>query len=89
MFHTIADSITLTVPRDLVNITKLTTTELQLELIIALYARHKVAFSKARQLIGLTTWEFRQLLGQRNISPHYDLMDYQQEMLTLQELGQL
>jgi predicted HTH domain antitoxin len=48
-----------------------------------------VSFSKARELTGLTTWEFRQLLGQRNIPPHYDLTDYQQEMNTLQDLGQL
>jgi predicted HTH domain antitoxin len=90
MSHAIAsDAIILTVPRDLINITKLTAKELQSELIIALYTRHKISFSKARQLTGLTTWEFRQLLGQRNISPHYDIPDYEQEMMTLQELGQL
>ena len=85
----VIDAVTLPVPGDLMNITKLNTQELALELILALYARQKTSFSKARELTGLNTWAFRQLLGQRNIPPHYDVNDYEQEVATLQELGQL
>jgi len=86
---TMVDTITFTLPRDLISVTKLTAIELQLELIIALYSRRKLAFSKARELSGLTLWEFRQLLGQRQIAPDIELNDYLQEIATLQELGQL
>jgi predicted HTH domain antitoxin len=42
-----------------------------------------------RELAEMTVWEFQQLLGSRGIPIHYDVEDYEQDLATLRELGQL
>jgi predicted HTH domain antitoxin len=37
----------------------------------------------------MALWEFRQLLASRKISPHYDVADLNQDMVSLRELGRL
>lgn len=39
----------------------------------------------ARELAGMSLWEFRQLLASRRISPHYDETDLQEDIATLRE----
>ena len=45
--------------------------ELLEELAIALYAQGILSFGKARELAGMGTFEFGQLLGKRGIPRHY------------------
>lgn len=52
--------------------------QLMIELAVALYARSILSFGKARELCGLSKYEFGLLLGQRGIPRHYaadDLRD--------------
>ncbi|MDP2974609.1 MAG: UPF0175 family protein, partial [Anaerolineales bacterium] len=44
---------------------------------------------KARELAGMSLWEFRQLLASRRISPHYDEMDLSEDVATLREMRRL
>ena len=44
---------------------------------------------KARELAGLSLWEFRQWLGLRRIEAHYDADDLQDDLETLRERGRL
>jgi predicted HTH domain antitoxin len=37
-------------------------------------------------MAGLSLWEFRQLLASRKISPHYDVVDLDEDMQTWAEL---
>jgi predicted HTH domain antitoxin len=68
---------------------RLTPDELKLELAVALYAQGRLSIGKARELAGMSLWEFRQLLAARRISPHYDIADFEKEIATLKTLGRL
>lgn len=84
-----SDSLVLEIPRDIPLVTKLTPAELKQELAFALYAQNKISFGKARELAGLTVWQFQNGLGVRGIPPHYDTEELAEDMATLRELGRL
>jgi predicted HTH domain antitoxin len=65
------------------------TQELCRELAVHLYAQEKLSFGQARELAGLSAWEFQQLLGSRGIDAHYGPDDYEQDLQTLRDLGRL
>jgi predicted HTH domain antitoxin len=79
----------LEVPQDILDSARLTIDELQIELAIYLYSQGRLSIGKARELAGMSLWEFRQLLASRRISPHYDETDLEQDITTLRELGRL
>jgi len=47
------------------------------------------SFGKARELAGMTVWDFQLLLGSRKIPIHYDIQDYEDDVATLRGLGRL
>ena len=79
----------LEVPRDVLDSARLTISELKVELAVFLYAQGRLSLGKARELAGLSLWEFRQLLASRRIAPHYDIADLNEDIATLRELGRL
>jgi predicted HTH domain antitoxin len=80
---------TLEVSQDVLDSARLTPDELKVEMAVHLYAQGRLAIGKARELAGMTLWEFRQLLASRRISPHYDEADLDADVTTLRELGRL
>ncbi len=76
----------LKVPRDVLDSAHLTIPELKVELAVYLYAQGRLSIGKARELADMTLWEFRQLLASRRISPHYDVVDLDEDMSTLRHL---
>jgi predicted HTH domain antitoxin len=54
--------------------------QLLLELALALYARGILSFGKARELTGLSKYEFGILLGKRDIPRHYEREDLQDDV---------
>jgi predicted HTH domain antitoxin len=80
---------TLEIPQDILDSAHMTTDELKVELAVAVYAQGRLGIGKARELAGMTLWEFRQLLASRRISPHYDVDDLEEDINTLKELGRL
>ncbi len=79
----------LEVPQDVLESARLSADELKTELAIALYAQQRLSIGKARELAGMSLWEFRQLLASRRIPPHYDESDLAEDVKTLQALGRL
>ena len=75
------------VSQDILDSARLTIPELKVELAVHLYAQGRLSFSKARELAGMSIWEFRQVLGVRRIAPHYDESDLDKDMATLRDLG--
>jgi predicted HTH domain antitoxin len=73
-------------PRHLVNAAGITPEELKLDLAIHLYETRRLSIGHAREMAGLSLWEFRQLLASRKISPHYDVDDLDEDMQTWAEL---
>lgn len=79
----------LEVPQEVLDSARLTPSELKVELAVHLYAQGRLSVGKARELAGLTLWEFRHLLASRRIPPHYDESDLEEDISSLRELGRL
>ena len=54
--------------------------ELLVELAIALYTQEALSFGKARELAGMTQYEFSQLLGRRGILRHYGQAELEEDL---------
>lgn len=80
---------TLNIPQEILDSARLTVNEVKKELAISLYAQGRLSVGKARELAEMSLWEFRQLLALRHISPHYDIVDVEEDIATLHELGRL
>lgn len=59
---------------------------LKRELALRLYEKDLLTFGKARELAGLSKWEFHELLSQEGINRHYDVEELDDDLQTLQEL---
>ena len=79
--------ISLEVPQDILDASRLTPQELKVELAVTLYAQNRLSSGKARELAGLSLWEFRQLLATRRITSHYDQTDFDDDLDTLKRLS--
>ncbi len=84
-----SDICVLQVPQDILDSARLTVTDLKVEMAVSLYAQGRLSIGKARELAGMALWEFRQLLASRRISPHYDVVDVDEDVTTLREMGRL
>ena len=84
-----SDVSVLEVPQDILDSARITLPELKTEMAVALYAQRRLSLGKARELAGLSLWEFRQLLASRCIPPHYDVPDLEEDVATLHETGRL
>jgi predicted HTH domain antitoxin len=80
-------TITIEIPREVVHASRMTPDELRCELAIHLFQQGKLSFGKAREMAGMTAWTFQQLLGSKGIPVHYDVKDYEEDLITLGELG--
>jgi predicted HTH domain antitoxin len=79
----------LELPGEIFHTTRLSESELKTELAVHLFEIGKLSFGKARQLTELNIWQFMQLLGSRNISIHYDVKEYEEDLTTLKKLGRI
>ncbi len=64
------------IPAEVVHATRMTPEEMKMELALMLFQQGKLSFGKAREMAGLSVWDFQLLLGQRKILVHYDVQDY-------------
>jgi predicted HTH domain antitoxin len=53
---------------------------LLLELSMSLYQRKILSFGKARELSGLSKWQFHEELGKRKIERHYDAVAFEEDL---------
>ncbi len=51
------------------------------ELALSLYQRDILSFGKARELANMSKWEFYKELGERNITRHYTLENFKEDLL--------
>lgn len=80
---------TIEIPQDILDSARLTGPELKKEMAVYLYSQGRLSIGKARELADMSLWEFRQLLGSRRISPHYDVTDLEEDVSTLRQMGRL
>ncbi len=82
-------TISIEIPSEVMHAARMTPEDLRQELAIHLFREGKLSFGKARELAGLTVWEFQNLLGTRNIPVHYGVEEYEDDLKTLREMGHL
>jgi predicted HTH domain antitoxin len=82
-------SYVLDIPQDVLDSARISIAELKIEIAIYLYSQDRLSIGKARELAGMSLWEFRQLLASRRIPPHYDKTDLDEDIATLKKLGRL
>jgi len=78
---------TIEIPQDILDSARLTGPELKKEMAVYLYSQGRLSIGKARELADMSLWEFRQLLGSRRISPHYDVADLEEDVSTLRQIS--
>ncbi len=81
--------VSIEIPGEVMHAAHMTPDELKQELAIHLFQEEKLSFGKARELAGLTVWEFQNLLGSRNILLHYGVEEYEDDLKTLKEIGRI
>jgi predicted HTH domain antitoxin len=79
----------LQIPQDILDSSRLTVSELKVELAVYLYTQRRLSIGKARELADMSLWEFRQLLASRRISPHYGEAELDEDIATLRDIGRL
>ena len=82
-------TLSIEIPIEIAHAEKMTPEELRRELAIHLFSVHKLSFGKAREMAGMTVCSFQQLLGSREIPPHYDVSEYEEDLTTLSKLGRI
>jgi len=60
---------------------------LQTELAIRLYEKGLLGFRKARELAGMSRWEFHDLLGDEGVTRRYDVEELEEDLETIEEIG--
>jgi predicted HTH domain antitoxin len=77
----------LEIPQDVLDSARLSLDQVLVELAVHLYEQGRLSIGKAHELAGLSLWEFRQLLGFRQIPPHVCAEDLEQDLETLRQLS--
>lgn len=57
------------------------------ELAIRLYSKGLLSFGKARQLAGMTRWDFHDILGDEGVTRRYDIDELKDDLKTVEDLG--
>ena len=60
---------------------------LRRELAIRLYEKGRLSLGKARELAGMTQWEFHLLLGEEGIVRRYDVEELDEDLDALAAIG--
>ena len=77
------------VSKELLLSVRMTRQELLLEIAVMLFEKEKLTLGQASQLAELNRTEFQHLLASRDISPHYDVDDFEEDLMTLKRLKRL
>lgn len=80
-----ADMQLMEISQDILDSARLSLNDLKLELAVTLYVQEKLSLGKARELAGMSSWEFRQILSTRRISPHYDIEELNGDITQLRD----
>ena len=54
-----------------------------------LFQKEKITLAQASRLAGINRFRFQHLLASREISVHYDVEDFEEDLDTLKRLGRL
>jgi predicted HTH domain antitoxin len=79
----------LTIPDDILLVTRMSEEELRQEIAILLFQKEKLTLGQASRLAEMSLLQFQHLLASRQIPVHYDVAEFEADLQTLHELGRL
>lgn len=74
---------TLKIDDKILKTSKMSESEMQIEIAIMLFEKEKITFGQARRLSGLDVLTFQKKLGERKIPMHYYIEDLRHDLRTL------
>lgn len=77
------------IPDDILQATRMTEDELRQEIAVLLFQKEKLTLAQASRLAGMSRLQFQHLLASRNIPVHYDVKEFEEDLKTLKEMGRL
>ena len=77
------------VSNELVQATRMSQQELKQELAVVLFQKDKLTLGQAAQLAEMSPLRFQYLLTSRAIPVHYDIEDFEQDLVALRQLGRI
>jgi predicted HTH domain antitoxin len=75
----VSATLSLEIPRDVLESARMTVADAKLELAIALFVANRLSLGKAAELAGLPVAEFQMHLGTRHIGPHYNVEEARED----------
>ena len=57
------------------------------ELAVYLFEKGRLSFGQARKLAGLYVWDFIELLRKREVTLHYDIVELDEDLETLEKVN--
>jgi len=76
----------LVIPDDILQATGMSEADLKKEIAIFLFQKEKLTLEQASKLAEMPRLQFQHLLASRQIAPHYDKEEFDQDMETLKRL---
>jgi predicted HTH domain antitoxin len=76
---------TIVIPDDILQATRLTEDELKQELAVILFQKDKLTLGQASILAGMNRLQFQHLLASRKIPVHYGVAEFEEDLKTLKE----
>lgn len=73
------------IPNETLYAAHLTAMELKQELAVRLFQQDRLTLMQAAELAGMRPIPFQHLLASREISPHYDIAEFKEDMATLRQ----
>lgn len=80
---------TIIIPDNVLMSSKLTKEELLQEIAILLFQKEKLTLGQASQLAQMSQSQFQHLLASRKIPVHYDVVEFEEDLKTLKDMGRL
>lgn len=75
------------IPDETLYAAHLTAAELKQELAVLLFKQDRLTLMQATELAEMRPISFQHLLASRGICPHYDVPEFEQDLITMQQLG--
>lgn len=82
-------AMSITVPDEILNATRMTEAEMRQEIAVMLFQKEKLTLAQASRFALMHRVAFQHLLASRQIPVHYDVADFEQDIKNLQEMGRL
>jgi predicted HTH domain antitoxin len=77
------------IPDEILQAAHLKDTELLQVVALLLYEQERLTLGQASKLARMSQLQFQHLLGSRQMTIHYDVSDYEEDVQTMRRLGRI